>query len=90
MSSVPDLQVYVQPWPQTGAKYQVTTGGGRTPVWSRDGTRLFFHHVDANQIMMTEVRHTGAALSFGAPVPLPVRDTVHPPLQRNFDVTPDG
>ena len=30
--------VYVQPFPTTGAKYQVALG--HSPVWSRDGKRL--------------------------------------------------
>ena len=32
--------IYVQPFPATGAKYQIATGS--SPVWSRDGKKLFF------------------------------------------------
>jgi serine/threonine-protein kinase len=35
-------QVYVQPFPPTGARYTVTANGGTTPVWSRDGHRLYY------------------------------------------------
>src|SRR5207253_61861 len=34
-------EVYVRPFPGPGARYQVSTDGGQTPVWSRDGRRLF-------------------------------------------------
>jgi Tol biopolymer transport system component len=35
-------EVYVQPFPPTGAKYQVTTIGGSQPLWSPDGKELFY------------------------------------------------
>ena len=34
--------VYVQPFPEHGGKWQVSTGGGHWPVWSRDGRELYF------------------------------------------------
>jgi WD40-like Beta Propeller Repeat len=36
----PESTIYVQPFPATGAKHQITSGFG--PVWSRDGNKLFF------------------------------------------------
>jgi Tol biopolymer transport system component len=36
------LQIYVEPFPRTGAKHQLSRDGGEMPVWSRDGTRLFY------------------------------------------------
>lgn len=35
-------QVYVRPFPGPGARFQVSTGGGEMPVWSRDGRHLYF------------------------------------------------
>ncbi|HLQ46582.1 MAG TPA: hypothetical protein VK137_17695, partial [Planctomycetaceae bacterium] len=34
--------VYVQSFPPTGAKYQISTDGGLKPVWSRDGKEIFY------------------------------------------------
>jgi Tol biopolymer transport system component len=34
--------VFVQPFPTTGAKWQISAGGGRQPMWRRDGRELFF------------------------------------------------
>jgi DNA-binding winged helix-turn-helix (wHTH) protein len=34
--------VYVQPFPQGGSKLQVSSNGGNTPKWSRDGNELFY------------------------------------------------
>jgi len=35
-------QVYVQPFPANGAKWQVSTEGGAEPRWRRDGKELFY------------------------------------------------
>ncbi|MEQ1757579.1 MAG: hypothetical protein ABL986_04620 [Vicinamibacterales bacterium] len=36
-----DWQVWVQPYPRTGQKFQVTTTGGRSPMWLPDGRLVF-------------------------------------------------
>ncbi len=35
-------QIFVQPFPPTGATYQVTTAGGHHAFWSRDGSELYY------------------------------------------------
>lgn len=82
-------ELYVQPFPPTGAVYQISTDGGRTPAWSRDGKQLFYHHLSTNRLMVVDVR-TDPAFSFGKSTPLPIEGTVHPQAQRNYDVTPGG
>ena len=37
-------QVVVQPFPAGGAVTQISTEGGMEPVWSRDGSALFYRH----------------------------------------------
>jgi eukaryotic-like serine/threonine-protein kinase len=83
-----DSDIYVQPFPPTGAKYQVSTGG-RTPAWSPDGKQLFFHAIGLNRFVVVDIR-TEHGLTVGLPVPLPIDDAIHPLAQRNYDVTPDG
>ena len=39
-----EWQVYVQPYPTTGARYQVTTKGGRFPVWSNDSQEIIYEY----------------------------------------------
>ena len=39
-------RVYVQPFPQGGAVTSISTGVGTEPVWSRDGSELFFRDRD--------------------------------------------
>jgi Tol biopolymer transport system component len=82
-------QLFVQPFPATGATYQVSTTGGRAPVWSRDGKSLFFHQLNANQLVVVDVK-TSPSFSNGNPIPIPIEGSIHPQMQRNYDVTPDG
>ncbi len=82
-------EVFVQPFPPTGAKYQISTEGGRTPLWSPDGKQLFYHQANTDRLLAVDVR-TQPAFSFGKPTPFPIEGTVHPLAQRNYDITPDG
>jgi Tol biopolymer transport system component len=81
-------QLFVQPYPATGAKYQITTDGGVAPLWSPDGKQMFYWW--GGRIFAIDVR-TEPNFSFGKPSPLPVSSVLEeaPGLQ-NFDITPDG
>ena len=46
-------EVYVQPYPGPGAKVAISIGGGRAPVWSPDGSEIFYRGLD--QVQMTAV-----------------------------------
>ncbi len=35
-------EVYAKPYPGPGARVQVSVAGGEQPLWSKDGTRLFY------------------------------------------------
>ena len=35
-------EVYIQPFPPSGAKWQISTAGGTEPRWRGDGKELFF------------------------------------------------
>ena len=47
------FEVYVQAFPAGGGKRQVSFNGGRKPLWSKDGTELFY--VQAQTLMAVEV-----------------------------------
>ena len=67
-------EVYVQPFhSERGGKWQVSTNGGFTPRWSRDGKELFYLSPD-NQIMSSEVK---LGSTFEAAVPKPLF-AIHP------------
>ncbi|OFW29070.1 MAG: hypothetical protein A3H97_15870 [Acidobacteria bacterium RIFCSPLOWO2_02_FULL_65_29] len=87
-------EIYVQPFPPTGAKYQITTAGGQWPVWSPDGKQLFYAQgvAGTGDIMAVDVQ-TQPSFVFGKPTPLPIKGILHNGAQgmpRGWDITPDG
>jgi serine/threonine protein kinase len=59
-------EVYIQPFPSGGGRWQVSTAGGTTPNWRKDGKELFFFSPD-QQMMAVDVNQNGASLQLGAP-----------------------
>ena len=58
-------EVYIAPFPGPGGKFQVSTGGGITPSWRRDGEELFFLTLDG-ELMAIDVKSKGSTLETGA------------------------
>ncbi len=42
-----DYEVYVQPFPPTGERWTVSSGGGEEPVWSPEGNKLYYRNGDS-------------------------------------------
>ena len=59
-------QVYVEAFPATGFKHQVSTAGGFEPLWRRDGGELFYLAPDQT-LMAADVTRRPTALVFGPP-----------------------
>jgi Tol biopolymer transport system component len=57
-------QVFVQPWPPTGGKWQISNEGGEEAHWRRDGKEIYFRQ--GNRIYSAPVQ-VGAALTPGVP-----------------------
>jgi Tol biopolymer transport system component len=47
-------EIYLTNFPEATARWQVSTGGGRTPYWSADGAAILFLHQD--RILTAPVR----------------------------------
>lgn len=63
-------EVYIAPFPWTGAKWQVSTNGGGLPRWRHDSRELFFDVVDNGQIMAAEIKAGAKSIEVGQAVPL--------------------
>jgi eukaryotic-like serine/threonine-protein kinase len=81
-------EIYVEPFPQTGARTKITSGGGRRPLWSPDGREIFFDRDDA-QLYAVPIT-LGSTVTVGAPVTLPIKGFLQGAARRMYDVTPDG
>jgi Tol biopolymer transport system component len=82
------FEIYVQPYPGPGGKWQISTDGGMDPVWNPNGRELFYRN--GNKMMTVDISSKpGFAVGKprmlfegkyeGAPVPV-----------ANYDVSPDG
>jgi len=81
-------EVYVQPFPGAGGKWQVSEGGS-APRWSTDGKSIYYANADG--AMMQVPVETDATFSHSKPRLL--FDTRYPMLSdtfTNYDVTRDG
>ena len=63
------FEVYVQSFPASGGKWQVSDGGGASPRWRRDGRELFYLSADG-KLMAVEVNGSSDTFKSEAPVPL--------------------
>lgn len=91
-------EIYVRPFPavETG-RWQVSTGGGRQPLWARSGRELFYRAADG-ALMRVDVEGGGSAdqptsFNTGPPVLLASRAYYSGSaglLGRTYDVSPDG
>ena len=61
-------QIYVQTIPAGGAKWQVSTAGGRQPMWRADGKELFY--VADQKLVAVPVRSDASGFQAGTPEPL--------------------
>ena len=82
-------EVYVQPFPGPGGKWQISTNGGTTPVWAENGRELFY--MSSGNFMSVSVT---AQPTFSASTPRIVAD--YPPFLMGrlsngvYDVSADG
>ncbi len=81
-----EAEVFIRPYPDTGSSWQVSNGGGGSPLWSRDGGELFF--VAQNRMMVASIS-TRPALRIGRPEIL-FEGGFNTSRARDFDVAPDG
>jgi Tol biopolymer transport system component len=85
-------QVYVRPIPSAAARrWQVSTGGGAGPRWTRHGSELVYED-GQGRVMSVTARSDGLdGMDFSKPVPLfTVSVGTEHGLDRRYDVSSDG
>ena len=58
-------EIYVAPFPWTGAKWQVSNGGGVLPRWRRDGKQIFFLEMGSSGVFEADVAARGSSFEVG-------------------------
>jgi serine/threonine protein kinase/Tol biopolymer transport system component len=80
-------EIHVRSFPGGDERFVISGGGGRTPVWNRDGSELFYYSAQS-EITAVPVTWTAGRPVFGRPAPLfrvILRSGDH-----SFDVFPEG
>jgi Tol biopolymer transport system component len=81
-------EIYVQPYPGPGGKWQISTEGGTEPVWNPNGRELFYRSGD--KMMAVDI---AAQPGFVAGKPRMLFEGQYQPTPvtfPNYDVTSDG
>jgi hypothetical protein len=91
----PDVQfgIYVQPYPPTGVKYQISRSGGAWPVWTPSGNELLYRLSNTlntgpkiNAVTIT----TKPVPGFTSEKELSIQGFVPVTNYREYDVMPNG
>jgi Tol biopolymer transport system component len=81
-------EVYVQPYPGPGGKWQISTEGGTEPQWNLNGRELFYRN--GGKMMAVDI---AAQSGFSAGTPHMLFEGKYEPAPvpgDNYDVSPDG
>jgi len=79
-------EVFVAPFPWTGARWQISNGGGSFPRWRGDGKEIYYYNFTG--IEATQVEAKGSSFQVGESkllFPLALKG-----LARDYDVSRDG
>ena len=82
------FEVYVQPFPGSGGRVQVSDNGGTEPVWGRHGRSLFYRSPSGPLIEATVTTDVG--FSIGKRQVVLSGDYLTDATHANYDVAPDG
>jgi serine/threonine protein kinase len=81
-------EVYVMPFPGPGGQRQVSSGGGRYPIWRNDQKEIFYVNA-SGQMMAAEIKVSKDTLDVGGTMG-PFFGGITVGNGRPFDVTADG
>jgi Tol biopolymer transport system component/predicted Ser/Thr protein kinase len=82
------FEIYMQPYPGPGGKWQISTEGGTEPVWNPNGRELFYR--SGNKMMAVDIA-TQPSFAAGKPRMLFAGQYEPTPFTNpNYDVSPDG
>jgi Tol biopolymer transport system component len=86
--------IYLQPYPATGVKYQISQSGGAWPIWSAGGHELIYRisatAAGAGQRLHVVNVAMNPVPTFTAEQTLPVQGFLPIVNNREYDVFPDG
>jgi len=80
-------EIYVRPFPSAPGKWRISSGGGIDPVWSRDGSTIYYRSFDKN-FYGVPVSTEGSTFRAGSPRVV-FEDVYENYRGRSYDIAPD-
>jgi Tol biopolymer transport system component len=86
------VDIYVEPFPPTGSRRRISQDGGYYPLWSPEGSELFYRPgARTGGVTLRSVDIvTEPAVAFSNEQTLPVEGFNVVPGYRDYDISPDG
>ena len=81
------FEIYVRPFPNPGARVQVSNQGGTEALWSRSG-RALYYRTPAGIVSVAVT--TGSSFSIGERKTVLMNEYVTDATHPSYDVSPDG
>jgi Tol biopolymer transport system component/predicted Ser/Thr protein kinase len=82
-------EIYVRPFPGPGGRWQISSGGGTFPAWSRGGRELLFKGAD-QRLMSVSYTAVGDSFIPGKPRPWASTPMVTAGFYPTWDLSADG
>jgi Tol biopolymer transport system component/predicted Ser/Thr protein kinase len=82
------FEIYVQPYPGPGGKWQISTDGGSEPLWNPNGRELFYR--SGAKMMAVDIATQPSFAAGKARVLFEGQYQPSPATIPNYDVSPDG
>ena len=83
-------EVFVRSFPDSGAKWSVSAGAGREPLWSPDGKKLYYRGPAELMVVTVETRPSFSVSRPQAVVEDSFERFPGQPGFRGYDISPDG
>ena len=86
-------EIYLEPFPPTGARWRLSPGGGVFPVWSRNGKEILFRPTvtsGGGATLKSVDVVTEPEVDWANEQTLPVRDFIVVSFYRAYDTSQDG
>ncbi|MCH8818968.1 MAG: PD40 domain-containing protein [Acidobacteria bacterium] len=86
------VDIYVEPFPPTGSRRKISQDGGYWPLWSSEGSELFYRPISSTSgVTLRSVDIvTEPAFAFSNEQTLPIQGFTVVSFYRDYDMSPDG
>ena len=92
-SDANDFRVFVERYPKIGERYEIAVGGAINPIWSSDGSEIFYRRgiLDApRRLNSVSILETEPRFRFTAANSVAIEGFLNHTNYRDFDPLPDG